>query len=269
MLSVYYRYLVERKGFWYALIMQNETIKVVYEEERFLVVEKPAGLPTVPLARNPEGPSLLTWLRHDFPEVADSGGMHAHEGLILHRLDTETCGLVLAARDRESYRLIQEAQGNKLFEKTYIAATAPGQRLDGFPPLPGTWEASGEPFTVESRFRPYGRKGAQVRPVIESSSHYAQVKGGAVWYATTVTPLGVNDCGDLLYQCTIVRGFRHQVRCHLAWTGYPIRGDAAYGGVEDEVLHLAAVSIRFPHPETKRMCKVDWEGSPAWTFRIS
>lgn len=264
---VYYRYLVDRKGFCYATRMENTELRIVYKDERFLVVQKPPGVPTVPLARDPHGPSLLTLLKHDFPETANPGGRHAHEGLVLHRLDTDTSGLVLVARDISSYRFVQESQMDGQFEKTYIAATKRMPMQNGFPPVPENW-VQDSASVVTSRFRSYGKKGASVRPVTENSSYYAKEKGGSALYTTTILPWGVNGAGEQLFQCTLVRGFRHQIRCHLAWTGNPIIGDGIYGGASAEVLHLGAVSLRFHHPDSEHPVTVDWDTSPSWALRI-
>ena len=62
-------------------------------------------------------------------------------------------------------------------------------------------------------------------------------------YTTSVEPEG-----EGVLRCTITRGFRHQIRAHLAWAGYPIRGDVQYGGVSSDDFGLEAVSISYIEP---------------------
>jgi 23S rRNA pseudouridine1911/1915/1917 synthase len=57
---------------------------------------------------------------------------------------------------------------------------------------------------------------------------------------------------DSLYMCNITRGFRHQIRAHLAWIGHPIKGDPIYGdGETDDILSLDCISVSFPLPDGK------------------
>jgi 23S rRNA pseudouridine1911/1915/1917 synthase len=239
-------------------------MRILEENKLFLVVVKPAGLPTVPLATDPKALSLLTLLAREYPEVAAPLGMQKHEGLVLHRLDTATCGLVLVARDVGTYDVLLDFQERGSIKKQYMASVAPRDPGAGFPsPHPELKED--EAVVIESRFRPFGPKRKAVRPVSSSSSTIAKMKGGEREYRTTVQVVGVNSEGDLVCGCNLERGFRHQVRCHLAWTGHPIVGDLLYGGREDNELHLAATGLEFPEPSTGRMLRYVWNDSPQWT----
>lgn len=86
---------------------------------------------------------------------------------------------------------------------------------------------------ITSSFRSYGKKGASVRPLLNSDTRE---------YKTIVEKESEDS-----FICTITRGFRHQIRCHLSWSGYPIIGDLQYGGKENEKLMLEAISISFPY----------------------
>lgn len=244
--------------------METPDCTIIGETELFLVVVKPAGLPTVPLAKYPDTPSLLTQVAVSHPEIVQGVSPHVHEGLILHRLDTDTCGLVLIARDRTTYGRLQDMQRNGLFVKTYVAEVSRGTALDGFPSEHPSIDVNG-PISIESRFRAFGSGRRAVRPVVADSGHYAQSKGGNQWYTTTVERMDREEGAKRLFRCILARGFRHQIRSHLAWTGNPIVGDRLYGGMGDETLHLAAVALDFPHPIKGEPMHYEWTSPPLWT----
>jgi 23S rRNA pseudouridine1911/1915/1917 synthase len=228
------------------------------------VVAKPAGVPTVPLAANMDSPSLLAAVAQSYPEVTCQGGRYAHEGMVLHRLDTATSGLVLIARHQKYYQHMVYMQQEGAFWKEYHAAVAPAVTLEGFPEKYPKGLISGRPITVTSFFRPFGERGHAVRPVAEDSSEIAKKKAGNTVYVTTMEYCGENSSGDSIIQCRLNRGFRHQVRAHLAWCGYPIVGDALYGGKRSSSLHLAATALTCFYPETQQMITIRWTNPPIW-----
>lgn len=244
--------------------MQTPICRILYETDSFLIVEKPSGLPTVPLARDPKGPSLLNQLSSSYPEVAKGKGRQAHEGLVLHRLDTDTCGLVLVARDGSSFSRLQEAQMEGRLSKTYLAVVSLQSPLEGFPPSPPHFPIKGN-VVIGSRFRAYGVGRRAVRPVVAESHRFAKEKSGTVDYTTKVEHFGMDGLGHHLVGCRLEKGFRHQIRSHLAWTGYPIVGDRLYGGEVADILHLAAVGLEFPHPLDGSLVRFDWTEAPDWT----
>ncbi len=213
-----------------------EETRVIYESEDLLAVYKVKGLATVPLKSNPEGDSLLLRVAEKYPEVLSVRGANPWEGGIIHRLDTPTSGIVLCARNQETFDELLILQKNDKIIKHYRAEV--GRRkdlLEGFVPFPYTWE--GDTLLISSYFRTYGKKGASVRPVLRNSRHVT----GKI-YTTEIR----RKKGSNIFECTITRGFRHQIRSHLSWCGYPIIGDSRYGGEEGEELLLEAYSISFP-----------------------
>ncbi len=227
----------------------------------FLVVFKPAGLPSAPLFEGDE--SILTEAIRLYPEILMVHGKKEVEHGLIHRIDTETAGLVLIATSQEAYdNLIQSQQCGK-FEKWYRAEVEHipdcAGILAGFPPAPANFHFMSESeenlFIVESSFRAFGQKGREVRPVTEGSGRAALKKGGAAIYKTEISLEAEN-----LAICHITTGYRHQVRCHLAWCGFPVKGDKIYNpncreNQSDEKscpksheMKFSAFKISFPHP---------------------
>ena len=214
----------------------RRTTEVIFENSDLLAVYKPKGLPTVPL-RNKEGDSLLREIASDYPEVARVKAEKEWEGGIIHRLDTPTSGIVIAARNDETYQYLINAQKNNLIVKYYIARTSPrSELLPGFEPFPYTFRVS--TLEIASYFRPYGERGASVRPVL---NNHRYIKG--IIYTTKANRTSEPNT----FECIITRGFRHQIRCHLSWSGNPIIGDDRYGGAENEDLLLEAVKVELPY----------------------
>lgn len=216
-------------------MVEAEETRVLFESEDLVAVYKPKGLPTVPLNKSPEGDSLLSRLSSLYPEILAVSGRQSWEGGIIHRLDTPTSGIVIAARNQETYDELFLSQKRNEIIKYYTAVVKKsGNLLPGFEPFPYKW--SGEEITIRSYFRSYGERGASVRPVLNIKRH---VKGEL--YTTSVRKLSEN-----IFGCVITRGFRHQIRSHLAWCSYPICGDDRYGGEDGKELLLEARKITFP-----------------------
>lgn len=195
------------------------------DSEPFVVLDKPGGLPSAPLEAG--GESALSEAAGLFPQVLSVRGRKEVEGGLVHRLDTATSGLVLVAASQEFFDLVQAEQAAGRFLKSYRAAVDKipdcAAMLGGFPPVPQV--PAGGRFSVESAFRPFGPRGAAVRPVAAGSGRAAARKGGSRLYETEISVSGGSA------ECAISAGYRHQVRCHLAWCGLPVRGDPLYNPV--------------------------------------
>ncbi len=220
-------------------------IKIIHEaspEAPFFVVDKPSGLPSAPLHEGDD--SALTRMMARFPEIASVQGRKLVERGLVHRLDTATSGLLLIAANQDFYdRIIAEQEAGR-FVKSYAAdcdACFQAAPVAGFPgrPLPADFQtafASGissvplRELKMESRFRPWGPHGREVRPVTAESGLASQRKASPGSYQTAIRLEFLSD-GTCRAFCRIHRGYRHQVRCHLAWLGFPVKGDVIYNPV--------------------------------------
>ena len=223
------------------------------ESSPFLIISKPAGIATAPLKEGDE--SILTQALLEFPEIKKVHGKKEVEYGLIHRIDTETEGLVLIATNQKAFDFFVQTQKDGKFEKWYQAKLSRvkdiSDFLEGFPEKPENAKniSNGKIFFIESQFRAFGKKGSEVRPVTENAGRAALKKGGKKLYRTEI--LIQNEDTAI---CHITEGYRHQVRCHLAWAGFPIKGDKIYNPDAknlNEKMEFRAFKISFPHPLTQ------------------
>jgi 23S rRNA pseudouridine1911/1915/1917 synthase len=200
---------------------------VRYEDERVLVVSKPAGLVTHPAGGHDSGTLVNALLGLG---VSLSGQGSARPGIV-HRLDKGTSGLLLVARDDEAHASLTRALRSHQIRRTYTAL------VRGHPPAAsGTIEA---PIARHPRRRTVMAVVPEGRPAI---SHYLV--------------LDRNDDLSLL-EVRLETGRTHQIRVHLSYIGLPVMGDGAYGGVSERSRGLGltrpflhATRLSFPDPTT-------------------
>lgn len=192
---------------------------LLFEDDNFLLLDKPHGMPTVPLKTQALQGTLLEQAALLCPKILEVKGKNSWEGGALHRLDTATAGLVLFAKNQLFYEMMKKLQEDSLFEKYYIAQTFENNSLKGY-----DIEEKTDIITISSYFRPFGPKAKQVRATLDEKKASPKIL-----YKTGV----IRD--ENTFYCTIAKGFRHQIRAHLAWTGHPIIGDRLYGdGVQGD-----------------------------------
>jgi len=248
-----------QSAFWLTPAQEPPLIaepRLFAETSSYLVVYKPPRMHTAPLKEGEEK-TLLAWTASLFPDVLRVHGYKAIEGGLLHRLDHETQGLTLFARTDAAMAALAAQQENNMFVKEYDAVSAiseprqsagycspPSNQLPGFPPYPLTlYPHAGN--CIESAFRPYGKGRKAVRPLID-----AGFPGEKSCYSTGI--LSCTNEGDKQYfRLRITKGFRHQIRCHLAWIKRPILNDTLYGGnCDGGFLALRASALAFTDPES-------------------
>ena len=207
------------------VLPEDIPLDVIYEDIVLLVVNKPAGMVVHPALGHPTGTLVNAVLSH-CPQVADVGGLE--RAGIVHRLDKDTSGLILIAKDEATCAALQRQFKHRQVTKTYLALVE-GQ----VQPREGVIEA------------PVGRdKRQRKRMAVVQSGRQARTTYRAVEYFADHTLLEVRPH----------TGRTHQVRVHLAWLGYPVVGDGVYGRRRQQLLRdrhfLHAARLRFTHPAT-------------------
>ena len=212
----------------------------IYEDDYLLVVDKPSGIASARLKFD-DKESLSTIVFSQYNEIEKVRGKLEWEGGLVHRLDTLTSGLVMFCKTQYAYDFIIKEQLQDRFEKKYRAKISPIEKSDTFINYPyhDVLKTNG---TISSLFRSYGSKGSATRPLLVDKYNKTNSR---IYYTETQ----VESPNSVI--CTLSRGFRHQVRCHLAWSGYAIVGDSLYGSITDGPFGLDAIEISFTHPVTK------------------
>ncbi len=208
------------------IVAQQIDFGILFEDEEFLVIDKPAGLVVHPADGHHSG-TLVNGLLYRYKALP--GNDTARPGIV-HRLDKDTSGVMVVAKTEAALKALSESFKNRRVTKTYHAVLL---RNPGKPQ--GTLSAA-------IGRHPVNRKKMAVRP---DSGRYAVTH----WKVLTSWP------GFSFVEVGLETGRTHQIRVHMSSLGAPIAGDALYGGriregfeppVKRQLLH--ASTLRFPHP---------------------
>ena len=217
--------------------------RLLFGDPWLLALVKPSGLLSQPGLGPALADSLISWAQGHWPEAR-----------LVHRLDRDTSGLILLARDATTHRLLSGAFAERRVRKTYLAL------VEGVPA--GRGGLIDQPLArIATRPPRYG-----VVP-LEQGGKPALTR----WRRLAASPA----VSTLLLQPHTGRS--HQLRVHLAWLGHPVAGDPLYGGLRGEepgaatrgrlMLHAAGLDLR--HPITARplrlRCAGNWGHLP-WTL---
>ena len=208
-------------------------LNVLHEDRDLLVVDKPAGLVVHPAAGHPRG-TLVNALLHHVSGLSGVGGV-LRPGIV-HRLDKETSGCLVVAKNDAALRALQRAFHERTVEKTYLAL------VHGHPAVTGWLD------TLHAR-HPRDRK-----------RFTGRARTGKP--AVTTWRVGTLLHGAALLEVGLETGRTHQIRVHLSELGHPLLGDALYGGTRKGDARVKAVQtllgrqglhawkLAFPHPRT-------------------
>ena len=205
---------------------EDGPLDILYSDEDIAVINKPAGLTMHPCPSCPRG-TLVNRLIARFPRLALQEGPRPG---IVHRLDKDTSGLVVAALSERARLRLAESFAAREVHKTYLAITR------------GTPRPSGECAL------PVGRHPTQkTRMAI-----VPEAKGGRSALTKWETLYALPDGKAALLAVRIFTGRTHQIRVHMAQEGHPLIGDTVYGPRDDEcpagrqMLHAWKLSFRHP-----------------------
>lgn len=181
------------------------SVSVLYEDEDFLALNKPPGIHLHPLMYTDEL-NLLSFLRSSSKQAVLHVACETHEKGWLYRLDRETSGVVIAAKNQKTYDLYRSQFSSLATQKKYLCLVHGEWVLDGF---------------HELFYQPSSKKGA----IVLASDDPKKGKKGEFHIKKMAEQNGYQ-----LLQVDLKTGLRHQIRAGLKFLGFPILGDELYGG---------------------------------------
>ncbi len=207
-------------------------MKIIYQNEDLLVVDKPAGWIVFPEENSEKEASIMGELINDFPEL-EKVGQKPRYGAI-HRLDKDTSGVLLIAKNDNALKFFQDQFQEKKVAKEYWALCA--------------GKATGKKGVIETFMAraPSDRRKQKAYPLYDLS-----IKGTARKAITEYEVLK-NFENYTLIKALPQTGRKHQIRCHMAYLHHPIAGDHLYGfknqplpeGLERQFLHARGLKIK-------------------------
>ncbi len=225
-------------------------LSIVYEDEDILVINKPVGMVVHPAPGNESGTLVNALLYHLGDRLSGVGGVKRPG--IVHRIDKDTSGLLVVAKNDDAHRSLSDQLKTHTVSRIYYAVCVGNLREDA-----GVLDfAVGRHPSDRKRMAAYP-KGTNAPSVREAVTHYTVLER---------YPLGsLYGQAFSLVRCELETGRTHQIRVHMAAAGHPLLGDAVYGGtgtrfgricgdlIRGQMLH--AGQLRLVHPRTgAQMC---------------
>ena len=209
---------------------QNIPLEILYEDNDIIVVNKPKGMVVHPANGNPDGTLVNAVMAICHDSLSGIGG-EIRPGIV-HRLDKDTSGVIVVAKNDKAHINLSEQIKNHKVEKTYLAL------VKGF--------VKENEATINM---PIGRSTSNRKKM-------AVTKSGkqAITHFKVIKRYKTHKQDYALLEVKIETGRTHQIRVHLSQIGYPIVGDSTYSngknewGIEGQFLH--AKSLKFKHPIT-------------------
>ncbi|MBQ9662968.1 MAG: RluA family pseudouridine synthase [Oscillospiraceae bacterium] len=209
------------------LVPQNLPLEIVYEDDDLIVVNKPRGMVVHPAPGHPDGTLVNALLWHCGDSLSGIGG-EKRPGIV-HRIDKDTSGLLIAAKNDFAHQALSAQLADRSLSRVYEAVVRGRLREES-----GTIDCPiGRHPTDRKRMAVVERNG---RPAVTHWEVLARYNG-----YTRV-------------RCRLQTGRTHQIRVHMASIGHPLLGDGVYGapspekGLEGQCLH--ARELKFVHPRT-------------------
>ncbi|MBA2615571.1 MAG: RluA family pseudouridine synthase [Actinobacteria bacterium] len=205
------------------LVPEEMSLRVAYEDEHLLVVDKPAGVVVHPSAGHTDGTLVHGLLAH-----AIAGGDEPERPGIVHRLDRDTSGLLVVARSDEAHRRLQQMLSKREITREYLALV---------------------------RGRPRSWRGRVEAPIGRDRHDATRISLDSDSPREAITDFEVEELfrEHALLSVRLQTGRTHQIRVHLAAIDLPVSGDPVYGALGDldlERQFLHAARLAFAHPFT-------------------
>lgn len=221
------------------LTPQDIPLDVVYEDNDVIVVNKPVGMVVHPAPGHPDGTLVNALLYHCKNSLSGING-ELRPGIV-HRIDRDTSGLIIAAKnDRAHLSLAAQLQDHSLFRLYHAVAVGAFKEDSGTVSAPiGRHKSDRKRMAVT----PDGREAVTHWQVIDTQNGHSHIT------------------------CRLETGRTHQIRVHMAYLGHPLLGDTVYGakrpvpGLAGQCLHAA--QLTFTHPSTGERLTVD-APLPSW-----
>ena len=227
-----------------ALPPQDIPLDVVYEDDDVIVVNKPTGLVVHPAPGHPDGTLVNALLHHCGDSLSGIGG-EKRPGIV-HRIDRDTSGLIIAAKNDAAHLALSAQLKDHSLSRTYECLVTGNMKQDS-----GTVDA------------PIGRSSADRKKMaVVPTGRRAVTHWEVIAHYPGVTHL----------RCRLETGRTHQIRVHMAHIGHPILGDTVYGakkpvpGLTGQCLHAAG--LRFIHPRTGEPVELHCPLPPEFTAML-
>ena len=227
-----------------ALPPQDIPLDVVYEDDDVIVVNKPTGLVVHPAPGHPDGTLVNALLHHCGDSLSGIGG-EKRPGIV-HRIDRDTSGLIIAAKNDAAHLALSAQLKDHSLSRTYECLVPGNMKQDS-----GTVDA------------PIGRSSADRKKMAVIPTGRRAVTH---WEVVARYP------GVTHLRCRLETGRTHQIRVHMAYIGHPILGDTVYGakkpvpGLTGQCLH--ATGLRFIHPRTGEPVELHCPLPPEFTAML-
>ena len=221
------------------VVPQDIPLDIVYEDNDIIVVNKPKGMVVHPAAGNPDGTLVNALLYHCGDSLSGIGGV-ARPGIV-HRIDKDTSGLIVVAKNDESHISLSGQLKTHSVSRVYHAIA-----IGNFKDVSGTVDA------------PIGRHPTDRKKmaVIKNREYTAR---DAVTHYRVIERFN----GFSYIQCVLETGRTHQIRVHMSYLGHSLLGDSVYGGdktkfqaihkdcIQGQCLH--AKELHLVHPKTHEL----------------